>query len=195
MALELTEDERALLADPSAEAELARAYDRLQQGAKLGLAKVLGGGNVEEDDVQDAVVKALAQWLGKPLEQRQEALAFHIAMRRGQDLGGHIMRGRPAVASNEGNPAPAPGDDFGLDPLDAVLRQELLDDALACLETITGNQRAYVVDVIMSGQSESDWADERDIRQQAANRTKLRAIRRLRDCVKARSEGNNGEDG
>jgi DNA-directed RNA polymerase specialized sigma24 family protein len=192
MALQLTEGERALLADASAEADLTPAlYDRLQQGARRGLAMVLGAANVEEADVEDAVVKAFAQWLGKPPEQRQAPLAFHIAMRRGQDLGGHIVRRRPAVASGD-NAEPGTDDDFGLDPLDAVLLQEQLDDALACLDTLTDNQRAYVEDVIMNGQPESDWADQRDISQQAANKTKLSALRRLRTCVKARPAGNDG---
>lgn len=66
MALDLTEDDKSLLADPLAAAELDVVYDELYRGAKTGLARVVDFRNVQEDDVHDAAVKAAAQWLSKP---------------------------------------------------------------------------------------------------------------------------------
>lgn len=193
MALDLTEDDKSLLADPLAAAELDVVYDELYRGAKTGLARVVDFRNVQEDDVHDAAVKAAAQWLSKPAHERTPGMAYRIAHGRGFDLGRHIVRRRTPVG-RRGPIEPADVEDPELGPLEVALEQELLQEALSCLESLTPKQRACIEDVIMGEQSESHWAEERHIRQQAANKLKNNGIRALQRCMRARQAATHREE-
>lgn len=185
MALDLTEDDKVLLADPLAPAELEVVYDELYRGAKAGLAGVVDFRNVQEDDVHDAAVKAAAQWLAKPLHERTPGMAYRIAHGRGFDLGRHIVRRRPQVG--RGSPIEPPDlETLELGPLEVTLEQELLQEAMSCMESLTPKQRECIEDVIMGEQSESQWARDRHITQQAANKLKNNGIRALQRCMHAR---------
>lgn len=193
MALDLTEDDKALLAGPLAAAELDVVYDELYRGAKTGLARVLDFRNVQEDDVHDAAVKAAAQWLTKPVHERTPGMAYRIAHSRGFDLGRHIVKRRPQVGRRSAI-EPPDVEDPELGPLEVALEQELLQEALSCLESLTPKQRECIEDVIMGEQSESEWAEERHITQQAANKLKKNGIRALRRCMHARQAGTHGAE-
>jgi DNA-directed RNA polymerase specialized sigma24 family protein len=193
MALELTEEDRLLLADPLAAAELDVVYDELYRGARTGLARVVDFGNTQEDDVHEAAVKAAAQWLSKPSQERTSGMAYRIAHSRGFDLGRHIVRRRPRVG-RRGPIEPADLEDPELGPLEVALEQELLQEALSCLESLTLKQRECIQDVIMGDQSESHWAEERHITQQAANKLKNNGIRALQRCMHARRTAPHRED-
>jgi DNA-directed RNA polymerase specialized sigma24 family protein len=192
MVLDLTEDDKALLADPSAADELDVVYGQLDRGAKTGLARVVDFRNVQEDDVHDAAVKAAGQWLAKPAHERTPGMAYRIAHGRGFDLGRHIVRRRPQVGRR--SPIEPPDvEDPELGPLEVALEQEVLQEALSCLESLTPKQRECIEDVIMGEQSESEWAEQRHITQQAANKLKNNGIRALRGCMHARRAGTHGE--
>lgn len=164
--------------------------DAMRQAARRGIRRILGG-DPDEADVEDVVLKAFKEFLKayrKAPVSSPLGLAKVIADRRGRDRARSIRREREGIKDQT----------WVLDQLlvsradaeAAARREQLGREAMDCMDTLTADQRDVIEATILRLGSLSDWVAARGTSYQAGDQLRARGLSALRRCLETRRAAN-----
>ena len=192
MAISDDEEEERLVAawraHPLADELFGQLCDQMRRAARSAMWQKLGH-RPDEHDVEAATRKAFRQVLEDESDVRRDnptGFAKTVAKRRGIDEARKVIRRREKVQGLGWKLEPT--DVTHAEAAEAAHLELLYEQAEACLEELTANQRDVVDRVVRGSQSLSNWASEHRVSYEAARKTKVRALRALQRCVEAREE-------
>jgi len=166
--------------------ELFRALaDTMRRGARRGLSITIMR-RPNEDDVHEAMSTAFNELLRNGSDAPTHSLrgcAYSIAYRRGQDQGRKLNRERKRIRPlswRDEVTMPAAADEK-----ESERRERLFDHLDDCKRTLTDAQRDVIESVVQGQVSLSDWSAQRNISYEAGRRTRVRALKRLKECLGA----------
>ena len=143
-----------------------------------------------EDDVDEAVVRAFRTLLQKDPDEVKRSLrgyASAIAYRRGQDRARKLVRERERIKQTNWQLkviTPTPSDQE-----DHERRERTLDLLSDCMATLKDNQRNLIEEVVQQQVPLSDWSARRGTSYEAGRKMRIRALKKLKDCLAGQSRG------
>lgn len=166
----------------------------MYRSARQGVASITSR-VPDSADVEDAVFTAFTELEKKDPKEVASivGLARRMAFRRGQDQGRAAIRRREQLEEAFADPAFVEA--ATVTEKDVALeaeRERTFEQAVACLDQLTGDQQDVIRATVMGRESLSDWAFRKGKSHQAASGQRDRALKALRRRIE---QGDVAEEG